>query len=92
MHSIITPTNWTYCRYESGPFRAFVSFGADPESVAQGEYLYFATVTEGEEREVHQEAFARLSEACEALNLRYADWSFVDQTRPAEGCGSCVAH
>jgi hypothetical protein len=92
MHSVITPTNWTFCRFESGDFRAFISFGADPETIAQGEYLYFVTVTEGEDKEVHQEAHSSLSKACEAVNVRYADWSFVDQTAPKEGCGTCVAH
>lgn len=92
MQSIITPSNWTYCRFESGNYRAFVSFGADPETLAQGRYLYFVTVTEGEEKELHQEIFATLSEACGELNRKYADWGFVDQTAPKEGCGSCVAH
>lgn len=92
MQSVITPSNWTYCRFESGPFRAFVSFGADPETLEKGQYLYYVTVTEGEDREVHQESHASLSQACEALNGRYADWSFVDQAAPKSGCGSCVAH
>ncbi|MBY0515530.1 MAG: hypothetical protein K2P81_01385 [Bacteriovoracaceae bacterium] len=92
MQSIISPTNWTYCRFESGDFRAFVSFGADPETLAAGHYLYFVTVTEGEEREIHQEEHTTLSSACEALNKRYADWNFVDQSAPKEGCSSCVAH
>ncbi len=92
MQSVITPSNWTACRFESGPYRAYVSFGADPESLAQGRYLYFVTVTEGEEKEVHQETFLTLSEACAELNRKYADWSFVDQAAPKEGCGSCVAH
>jgi hypothetical protein len=93
MHSAISPQNWTSCRYESGPYRAFISFGADPETLAQGHYLYFVTVTEGEEREIHQEAFATLSEACLRINHKYAtDWTFVDQTAPKSGCSTCVAH
>lgn len=92
MQSIITPTNWTYCRFESGNYRAFVSFGADPETLEKGQYLYYATVTEGEDKEIHQETHATLSAACEALNARYADWTFLDQSAPKSGCGTCVAH
>lgn len=92
MQSIVSPQNWTSCRFEQGPFKAFISFGADPEGLAQNKYLYFVTVTEGEEREIHQEEFYSLSEACQILNLRYKDWNFIDQSAPKSGCSSCVAH
>ena len=92
MQSIITPTNWTYCRFESGSYRAFVSFGADPETLSKGQYLYYVTVTEGEDKEIHQETHSTLSGACEVVNARYADWSFLDQSIPKSGCGTCVAH
>lgn len=93
MQSIITPRNWTACRYESGDYRAFISFGADPETIARGQYLYFVTVTEGEEKEIFQMTFDTLTLACEAINQKYApDWKFVDQTAPKSGCDSCVAH
>jgi hypothetical protein len=92
MQSIITPGNWTYARFESGPYRAFISFGADPDSLEKGQYLYYATVTEGEDKEIHQEVLPTLSAACETINRRYAEWQFVDQSAPKSGCGTCVAH
>lgn len=92
MQSIVTPDNWTFCRFESSGFRAFISFGADPETLAQGRYLYFLTVTEGEDKEVLQETFSSLSAACLSLNQRYSGWNFIDQTAGKEGCGSCEAH
>jgi hypothetical protein len=92
MQRTVSPQNWTSCRFESGPFRAFISFGADPETLESGNYLYFLTVTEGENREVHQEVHSTLSSACEVLNTRYADWNFVDLGAPKSGCSTCVAH
>lgn len=93
MQSSITPQNWTACRYESGDYRAFISFGADPESLELGRYLYFVTVTEGEDKEVFQETFESLSRACENINQKYAaKWTFLDQSAPKSGCSSCVAH
>jgi hypothetical protein len=92
MQSAITPQNWTHTRYESGVFRAFISFGADPESLAQGRYLYFLTLTEGEDKEIHQEVFPTLSEACIKANQKFSDWQFIDQNAPKSGCSSCVAH
>ena len=92
MQSVVTPTNWTACRFESGDYRAYVSFGADPETLELGRYLYFVTITEGEDKEVFQETHDSLSRACLALNQKCADWTFVDQTAPKSGCSSCVAH
>lgn len=93
MQSVVTAQNWTSCRYESGVYRAFISFGADPETLAQGRYLYFVTVTEGEDKEVFQETFGSLNLACVHLNEKYAgSWNFVDQAAPKSGCDSCVAH
>lgn len=92
MQSAITPSNWTACRYESGSYRAYVSFGADPESLELGRYLYFLTITEGEDKEVYQETHETLTRACQALNLKCSDWTLVDQSAPKSGCGSCVAH
>ena len=93
MQSVVTPNNWTACRYESGVYRAFVSFGADPETLALGRYLYFVTVTEGEDKEVFQELFNSLGQACEHLNQKYSgNWTFIDQTASKDGCDSCVAH
>lgn len=92
MQGIVSPQNWTACRYEQGPFRAFISFGADPEMLDKNQYLYFVTVTEGEDREIHQEEFTSLSEACQILNLRYKSWTFIDQAAPKSGCSTCVAH
>ncbi len=92
MQSIITPQNWSYCRFESGPYRAFISFGADPATLEQGIYHYYVTVTEGEDKEIHQEVHTSLSKACEVINARYSDWTYLDQSIPKSGCGSCVAH
>ncbi len=92
MQGIVSPQNWTACRYEQGPFRAFISFGADPEHLERQLYLYFVTVTEGEDREIHQEEFTSLSAACETLNMRYKTWNFIDQAAPKSGCSTCVAH
>jgi len=93
MQSVITPSNWTYCRYESGDYRAFISFGADPASLESKQYLYFLTVTEGTDKEVYQQTFDGLSKACESINLRYgSEWKLNDQTAAKEGCSSCVAH
>lgn len=93
MQSVITPQNWTATRFETGNYRAFISFGADPDTIEAGQYLYFVTVTEGEEKEIFQEAHSTLSRACEHINLKYAStWSFVDQSAPKSGCSTCVAH
>ncbi|MGE3610826.1 MAG: hypothetical protein AB7I27_14640 [Bacteriovoracaceae bacterium] len=91
MHSINTE-NWTYCRFKSGNFMAFISFGANPESIKEDQLEYFVTVLENEEKEVFQQEFDNLSMACLFLNQRYGDWSFEDQTAPKSGCSTCAAH
>lgn len=84
--------NWTYCRYENGDFMALVTFGADPESIAADRLDYYVTVLESEEKEVFQERFGSLGEACLFLNQKYGDWSFNDQTATKSGCSTCAAH
>ncbi len=84
--------NWTYCRYERGAFKAFISFGAGPESVQEDRLEYYVTVLENDEKEVFQEKFNALSEACAELNAKYSDWTFTDQLAPKSGCSSCAAH
>lgn len=91
MQSVNTQ-NWTYCRYQSGPFMAFISFGADPEGISQDSFDYYVTVLENEENEVFQKKFIDLTEACLYLNNAYTDWSFEDQSAKKSGCSSCAAH
>jgi len=84
--------NWTYCRYEKNDFMAMISFGANPDSMAQDRLEYYVTVLESEEKEVFQERFDSLSEACFFLNEKYGDWTFEDQTATKSGCSTCAAH
>ncbi len=84
--------NWTYTRFENGPYRAFISFGADPESLTTDEFLYFVTVMDGEEIEITQKSFASLTKACLFANENYGDWMWVDLTAKKEGCSTCIAH
>lgn len=83
--------NWTFCRYQSGQFLAMISFGADPESIDEG-FEYYVTVLENEEKEVFQQTFKDLPEACLFLNEKYGDWTFEDQTAAKSGCSTCAAH
>jgi hypothetical protein len=84
--------NWSYCRYESKNFMAFVSFGMSPESAADDRMEYYVTVLENQEIEVFQKSFAGLNEACLYLNEHYSDWAFQDQLTPKSGCSTCAAH
>lgn len=84
--------NWTYCRYLQGQFMSMITFGADPESVKEDRLEYYVTVLENEEKEVFQQQFESLSEACLFINQNYADWSFEDQSVKKEGCSTCAAH
>ncbi len=84
--------NWSYCRFEKGAFLALITFGADPESLAQDQMEYYVTVLENEEKEVFQKKFESLPEACLYLNDAYGDWSFQDQTATKSGCSTCAAH
>jgi hypothetical protein len=92
MSPCINTENWTYCRFEQGSFMALVTFGADPESVAQDSLEYYVTVLEGEEKEVFQQKFSKLNDACMFLNANYGDWTFHNQTVTKSGCGTCAAH
>ena len=91
MHSVTTE-NWTFSRFENGNFLAMISFGADPESIAEDRLQYYVTVLENEEKEVFQMMFNDLGEACLYLNENYGDWTFEDQTIRKEGCSTCAAH
>lgn len=71
---------------------AMISFGADPESISEDRLEYYVTVLEDEEKEVFQQKFDSLSEACMLLNTKYGDWNFEDQTAPKSGCSTCAAH
>lgn len=84
--------NWTYCRFEKGDFWAFITFGANPESMEEDRLEYYVTVLENEEKEVFQESFDSLNEACFYLNENYGDWEFEDQTAIKSGCSTCAAH
>ena len=84
--------NWTYCRYEKGLFKAFISFGADPDSMEGDRLEYYVTVLENDEKEIFQERFDSLSDACLTLNDKYSDWSFTNQVIPKSGCSTCAAH
>jgi hypothetical protein len=89
---MVTPENWTYCRFKSENFSAFISFGASPESLIEEAFEYFVTVIENDERETFQRQFPSLASACLYLNSQYGDWSFDDQTIKKSGCSTCAAH
>lgn len=88
----VTIENWSYCRYERGNFMALISFGADPEGLLEDRLEYYVTVLEDENKEIFQQQFNSLSEACIYLNENYSDWSFNDQTATKSGCSTCAAH
>lgn len=91
---MLTTENWTFTRFEQGNYRALISFGADPESLEAGEFLYYVTLTEGEEKEMFQVPFRDLALAVSDINDRFSHWIFRDllaQTKEG-GCSSCSAH
>jgi len=90
--NFITPENWTYCRFKSESFMAFISFGADPEGILKDQLDYFVTVLKDEDTEIFQEKFNSLSKACLFINTKYQDWEFEDQTVKKSGCSTCAAH
>jgi hypothetical protein len=91
MHRI-NSANWTYCRFKKGDSIAFISFGADPESIEDDRLHYYVTVLKAEIHETFQQVFPSLSHACLYLNSYYADWTFEDQMAPKSGCSTCAAH
>lgn len=91
MQSVNTD-NWTFCRYMNDTFLAMISFGADPETIAEDRLDYFVTVLQNEDTEIFQQKFESLSEACLYLNEKYGDWTFEDQTAAKSGCSTCAAH
>lgn len=91
MQSVNTD-NWTYCRYASENFLALITFGADPETIKEDRLDYYVTVLEDEEKEVFQQRFDSLAEACLFLNENYQDWTFENQTAEKSGCSTCAAH
>jgi len=90
--NMITNENWTYCRFKSENFLAFISFGADPESIKEDRLDYYVTVLENEDIETFQEKFSSLSKACLYINKNYSGWEFEDQTVKKSGCSTCAAH
>lgn len=84
--------NWTYTRFENGPYRAFISIGADFESLNSDQFLYYVTVMDGEETEIVQKTFDSLSQACLFANGNYGDWTWIDLTAKTDGCSTCIAH
>jgi hypothetical protein len=84
--------NYSFCRYEKQNFMALITFGANPESIERDCLEYYVTVLENEEKEIFQETFSSLSEACLFLNENYGDWTFNDQTATKSGCSTCAAH
>lgn len=88
----VNTENWTYCRYENKNFMAFVTFGAGPESLEHDRLEYYVTVLEDKEKEVFQEIFPSLSEACLYLNEHYGDWKLENETATKSGCSTCAAH
>ena len=94
-NSIITTLNWSHVGFQHNNMRAFVTFGASPESVTNGSFNYYATVIQDENQEIFSQEFDSLSSACRYINDKYSDWEFVDLTNKngKEGsCSTCVAH
>lgn len=91
MQSVNTD-NWTFCRYEKENFLAQITFGANPESIAEDRLEYYVTVLQDEEKEIFQKEFTTLQDACLYLNASYSDWNFVNQTAEKTGCSTCAAH
>lgn len=88
----VNSENWNYCRYQQGNMLAMISFGASPESLKEDRLEYYVTVLEDEEKEIFQQQFNSLAQACVYLNQHYGDWPFEDQTAIKSGCSSCAAH
>lgn len=89
-----TDQNWNYAQYTHGPLKAIIGLGASPE-ILDDSFIYFVSVLDEENNEVHQEEFNELSLACSFINNKYNGiWSFKDLSQPEEtgGCGSCSAH
>jgi hypothetical protein len=92
MHSAITIDNWSFARFEFKEQQAGIFLGADPETLAQGEYLYYVTVMKNQTEEIFQKSFSSLLSALTFINETYRAWNFVELGAPSEGCGSCAAH
>lgn len=93
--SQITEDNWNYCNYKSENLKAIISFGADPEDEKM-DLLYFVTLLDEENNEIHQKKFTILKDAVDNINTKYHDlWDFEDlgnKNSSGGGCSTCVAH
>ena len=90
----ITADNWTFCHYKADKLKAFISFGASP-GILDDSFIYWATIMDEEQNELHQSEFSEVNAACDFINKKYTNlWDFVDaRTKKSEdGCSSCSAH
>ncbi len=94
MHQAINTENWTYSRLVNGSYSIGIYIGADEASIENGNYIYYLTLLENDEKEVFQKEFHSLFDAINFANNKYYDWQFQDLriAKSSEGCGSCSAH
>ena len=87
---MITEKNWTHSIYKCADKKAMITFGAD-ESAS---FLYFVSILDQENREVHQTEYSCLIKASQHINTEYGHWQFedLDSKKDDGGCSSCAAH
>ncbi len=95
---MITQENWSYSYYNMLELRAFISLAGEPDSLFpdQVNYIYTATITNQEHKEIFQASHSSLELAIEQINTKHSHWNFenplVKTSVADEGCGSCSAH
>lgn len=95
----LTPSNWNHCHYEQDGNWAIISLGSNPDKIEtdpENPFSYFVTLIDQDQKELFQEEFDFLEDACNQINDKYSDyWKFVDKSAAAPssgGCSTCVAH
>lgn len=89
-----TDQNWNYAQFTDGQLKAIIGLGASPE-ILDDSFIYFVSVLDEDNNEIHQEEFNQVEMACDYINEKYSGiWSFNDLSKPEEtgGCSSCSAH
>ena len=91
----LNESNWTFCCFQLGRHKAFVSLGGEPgdsNELSKINLIYYATISDFDGNQVDQKPFPNLVSAIAFLNQMYGHWPFVDQTKSESGCDSCHAH
>lgn len=92
--SQINSENWTSSHYSNGKYKALITFGASPD-ILSDDFIYFVTVLDEDNNEIHQDEFLNLNAASQAINNKYYEfWNFESKNKlqKSGGCSTCIAH